>query len=153
MGTIFRYIFLLYLNRINVYPLSCSYVTDRNRLWTLTHTVDIHTHTLHSLRLGIHSLTQIVDNYIVDAHSDRTFIHSDCGHIQWRHPDCRHSLRLRTLAIETLRLQTLAVETLTQTVDTCNGDTHPDRGHSLRLPFHKNKIITVSLALRKLSGI
>jgi hypothetical protein len=117
VGTIFRYIFLLYLNRINVYPLSCSYVTDRNRLWTLTHTVDIHTH---------FTLTQ----------TGHSFIHSDCGQL---YCICSlrqgiHSLRLWTHSMETPRLQTFtkAADTCnrdTQTADTCSGDTHSDCGH------------------------
>jgi hypothetical protein len=39
-GTLVQYIIELYLNTRNIYPFSCCYVTDMNRLPTLIQTAD-----------------------------------------------------------------------------------------------------------------
>ena len=106
VGTSVQYIFELYLNTRNIYPFSCCYVTDWNRLPTPIQTAD--TLTLCTLRLS--ALTQTVAT------------HTECG----------HSLRLWTLT-QTLNTHSgyehsLRLWTLTQTVNT-----HSDCEHSLRL--------------------
>ena len=125
VGTLVKYILERYLTMRYIYPFSCCYVTDMDRLQTLIQTA-------HTLTLW--TLIQIVST------------HTDCGHPHrmWiltqtvsTHSDCEHSLRLWMFT------QTV---TLTQTVNT-----HSDCIHLIRLPHHKSNTITVILDSRKWS--
>jgi hypothetical protein len=107
VGTSVKYIFELYLNTRNIYPFSCCYVKDMDRLptfiqtadtltlWTLTQTGSTHTDCGHPYRMW--TLTQTVNTHTDCSHPHRMWTLTQAVTLSQTmntHSDCEHSLRL-----------------------------------------------------------